>query len=97
MGKVYEEHEASFPAFSIFQEIFFFLSFLGPHSQYREVPRLRAELELQLPAYSTAIAAWDQSLVCDLQSEARDRTPILTDTSRVFNMLSHNGNSSSDF
>ena len=44
--------------------------------------RLGAELELQLPAYTTPIGTWDPSLVCDLhhssgkhrnpQSEARD-------------------------
>ena len=31
-----------------------------------EVPRLGVESELQLPAYTTAIATWDPSLVCDL-------------------------------
>ena len=33
---------------------FIFLSFLGPHLQHIEVPRLGVELELQLPAYSRA-------------------------------------------
>ena len=60
-----------------------------------EVPRLGIELELQLPAYTTATATWDPSRVCDLYhsswqrqilnplSEAGDRTRILMDTSQV--------------
>ena len=51
-----------------------------------EVPRLRAQSELQPPAYTTVIATQDESHVCDLYhssrqrlilnplSEARDRT-----------------------
>ena len=51
-----------------------------------EVPRLEAELELQLPTYATAIAMPDLSIVCKLHhssqqrqilnplSEARDQT-----------------------
>ena len=35
---------------------FFFFFFLGPHLQHREVPRLRVESELQLPATATATA-----------------------------------------
>ena len=58
-----------------------------------EVPRLGAELELQLPAYTTATATATPypSHVCDLHrnlrhqilnplSEARDGTHILMDT-----------------
>ena len=57
-----------------------------------EVPRLGVELELQLLVYTTAIAAWDLSCICDLchslwqywilnpLSEARDQTCILIDT-----------------
>ena len=82
---------------------FFFFSFLGPHPWHTEIPRLGVELELQLPAYTTA--TWAPSHICDLYhssqqhwilnllSEARDRTYILMDTSRVCNPLSHNGNS----
>ena len=33
-----------------------FFCFLGLHSQHMEVPRLGVELELQLPAYTTATA-----------------------------------------
>ena len=70
-----------------------------------EVPRLGVELELQLPAYTTATATQDPSCICDLYhsswqrqilnslSEARDRTHILMDTSQVLDPLSHNMNS----
>ena len=70
-----------------------------------EVPRLGVESGLQLPAYTTATAKQDLSRICNLHcrsgqhqilnplSEARDRTLILMDTSRVRNLLSHNGNS----
>ena len=62
-----------------------------------EGPRLGVELELQLPAYTTAAETQDPSHVCDLPhsswqrwfpnplSRARDRTCILMDTSRVCN------------
>ena len=60
-----------------------------------EIPRLGVELELQLPAYTTATATLDLSCICDLlhsswqhqipnpQSEARDRTHILMDASWI--------------
>ena len=72
--------------------VFVFVS-LGSHLQYMEVPRLRVELELQLPAYTTATATPDPSHVWDLHhssqqhqilnplSRARDQTHILMDTS----------------
>ena len=41
-------------------------SFLGPHLWNMEVPRLEVESELQLPAYTTAIAILDLSCTCDL-------------------------------
>ena len=79
--------------------LFFCLSFLsffflGTHLQHIEVPRLGVKSELQLLAYTTAIAIQDPNHVWDLHwssrqhrilnslSEARDRTGILTDTSR---------------
>ena len=40
--------------------------FLGPHLQHMEVPKLVVELGLQQPAYTTATATQDPSLICDL-------------------------------
>jgi len=60
-----------------------------------EVLRLRVKLEQQLPAYTTATATLDPSLVCDLHhsswqcqipnpvSKARDQIHILMDPSWV--------------
>ena len=60
-----------------------------------EVPRLRVESELLLPAYATATAMRDPSHICGLHhsswqhqilnplTEARDQTHILMDTSQV--------------
>ena len=48
-----------------FPKIFFF-GFLGLHLKQMEVPRLEAELELQLPAYTTATSTWDLSCTCHL-------------------------------
>ena len=57
-----------------------------------EFSRLGVRSELQLPAYSTATAMWDLSLVWDPHhsswqcrilnplSEARDQTPVLMHT-----------------
>ena len=68
-------------------------SFLGPYPPRVEVPRLGVESELQLLASTTATAMQDLSCVCNLhrssqqcqilnpQSEARDRTCVLMDTS----------------
>ena len=66
-----------------------------------EVPGLRAESELQLPAYATATAMPDLSHICSLHqrqilnplNEAGDRTCILMNTSQILKLLSHNGNS----
>ena len=72
-----------------------FLFLLGPHPGHMEVPGLGGDLELQLPAYTTATATWDPIHVCDLHlssrrrrilhplSEARDRTGVLMDTSQI--------------
>ena len=60
-----------------------------------EVPRLGVKLELQLLAYTTAIATWDLSCVCGLHyssqqhrilnplSKVRDQTHILRDISQI--------------
>ena len=79
--------------------LFFFLNlflFLGPHPQHMEVLRLGVELELQMLAYTTAIATQDLSHVCDLHhsswqrqihnplGEARNWICILMDTSPRF-------------
>ena len=60
-----------------------------------EVPRLAAESELQLPAYTTATAMRDPSHICNLHHrsqqhqipnplrEARNGTRILTDISQI--------------
>ena len=77
-----------------FPIFFFFLVFLGPHPQH--IPRLGIKLELQLPAYATAIATPDPSHICgnlhhsarqcwtlNPPSKARDRTHVLMDTSQV--------------
>ena len=40
--------------------------FLRKHMQHMEVPRLGAESELQLLAYTSAAEIWDPSHVCDL-------------------------------
>ena len=70
----------------------FFFGFLGPHLWHMEGVRIGAELELQLTAYTTAIAMQDPSLICDLHHssqqcripkpmrEIRDQTRILMDT-----------------
>ena len=74
---------------------FFFFFFLGPHSQHMEVHRLGVQLELQLPAYTTAAAKPDPSHVCDLHhspwqcwilnplSEAKDWTHDIMPPSRI--------------
>jgi len=88
----------------LFDSFFFFFS--GLRLRHMEVPGLGVELELQLPAYTTATAMWDPSCICDLHHsswqhqilnpprEARDHARILMDTSWVLNLWSHNGNSS---
>ena len=88
----------------IFYYLFIF-SFWGLTPRHMGVPRLGVELMLQLLAYTSATAIPDLNHICDLccslwqqqflnpLSEARDWTHILTDTSRVLNLLSHRGNS----
>ena len=78
-----------------FYFILFYFCFLGPHSRHMEVPGPGVKSELQLLAYATATAMWDESHVCNLHhssrqhripntmSKARDRTHILMNTSRI--------------
>ena len=73
----------------------FFFVFLGLHLQHMEVPSLGVELELYLPACTTATAMQDPSRVCDLHhsswprwilnplSKARDQTCVLMVTSQI--------------
>ena len=79
----------------IYLYLFLFFCFLGTHPQHMEVPRLGIELELQLPAYTTAIAMQDLSCFFDLHhsprqcwilntlSEARDPTCNLVVPSQI--------------
>ena len=72
------------PASFIYLILYVFVFFLGMRLWHMEVPRLRVESELQLPAYTTATATWDPSRSCKLHhsswqcqilnplSEARD-------------------------
>ena len=97
MIKKLEKHETDqmLQSFAFLPSFLFFLLFLGPHSWHTKVPRLGANSELQLPAYTTATAIWDPSHICDLHhssqqywtpnplSKARDRTRILMNTSQI--------------
>ena len=51
-----EEKERTIIITDTLSASFFF--FWGRHSQHAEVPRVGVELELQLPAYTTATATW---------------------------------------
>ena len=51
----------------------FWFCFLGLHPWQMEVPRLGVQLELQLPAYPTAIAMQDPSRICNLHHSSRQR------------------------
>ena len=94
------------PSLFFFPFLIFFFFFLGPHPWHMEVPRLGAELELQLPACTTATARWDLSHICDLHhsswqrqilthwAKPENRTHILKYTRWVLNPLSHNKSSS---
>ena len=48
------------------RRLIFLFVFLGPHLHHMEVPRPGVELELQVPAYTTATATWNPSHVQDL-------------------------------
>ena len=86
---------------------FFFLLFLEPHPWHMEVPRPGQgfQLQLQLPAYTTATAKRDLSHIFDLHHSSwqrwisnplsvdRDRTHILMDTSQVYFQCTTGGTS----
>ena len=80
----YRLHGTTFVLFSFsFSLSLPFFVFSGLHLQHMEVPRLRVESELQLPAYTTATATPDLSPVCNLHhssQQAWDQTCILVDT-----------------
>ena len=63
--------------------IFFF--FLPLHLRHMEVPRLGVQLELQLPAYTTATAMLDTSFMDNLYHSLQQR--------RILNPLSQGSNS----
>ena len=82
--EIYSEIKIIIPAFfrlvlaGIFSFIHFFLfffnfCFLGPHLWHTEVPRLGVESQLQLLAYTTAIATPDPSLVFNLHQGSQQR------------------------
>ena len=89
--------------------LFSFFCFLGLHLQPMEVPRLEVELELQLPAYTTATAIPDLIHVCDIHHrswqcqilnqlrKARDCTCVLMDISQIHFYCTHNENSHYNF
>ena len=58
----------------------FFYCFLRPYPQHMEVPKLGVQLELQLPAYITATARPDPSLIFDLNQSSQQH--------RILNPLS---------
>ena len=74
---------------------FFFFVLLGLYLSHMEVPRLGVESELQLQAYTAAIAMPDPSCICNLHhrsrqcrilnplSGTRDQTRVLMDISQV--------------
>ena len=57
-------------SFSLFF-CFLFFCFLGLHTRHTDVRMLGGQLELQLPAYTTATATPDLSCVCDLHHSSR--------------------------
>ena len=80
--------------------LLFVFVFLGPHLLHTAVPRSGVKSELQLPAYTTAIATPDPSHVCDLHhspnslSRASDGTASLRILAGVRYHRATNGNSS---
>ena len=83
--------------------MFLFFVFLRPHLHHIEVPRLRVQLELQLPAYGTATPMPDLNHICNIchslwqcrnlnpLSRVRDQTCFLMDIIQGLNLLSYSG------
>ena len=83
---------------------FFFFLFRATGAAYGS-SQARGQIRGAAATYTTATAMLDPSHICNLCRrlqqcqifnpliEARDQTHILIDTSQVFNLLSHNGNS----
>ena len=70
-----------------------FSFFLGLHLQHMKVPRLTPQPQHRgIRAASAIYATALQCQILKSLSEARDRTWILMDSSRVPNLLSHSGN-----
>ena len=79
------------PSFSfLFFFFFVFLLFLGQLLRHMEVPRLGVELELQLPACTTATATLDPSRAHNLHHSSRQRR-ILNPLGRARIELSSSG------
>ena len=85
--------------------MFFFFPFSGLHLYQMEIPRPGVESQLQMPAYTTAVAMQDwrlafnrrhssqQHQILNPLSKARNQIHILLGISGVHNPLSQNGNS----
>ena len=68
--------------------------FLGLHLQPLDVPGLGVESELQLPAYVTATAVRDRSLICGLHHSSRQHQTLNPRReARIHNPLSHSEDS----
>ena len=70
--------------FKVFCFFVFFFAFSGPHPWHMQVPRLGVESELQLQAYTTAMAMPDPSHIYDLH-KAHSNTRSLTHQARPGN------------
>ena len=68
----------------------FIYCFLGPHPRHMEVPRLVIQLELQLPACTTATATQDPSQVYDLHHSSWQRqilNPLSEARGQTWNLM----------
>ena len=76
-GHIFEYMEIGKRSFLVLFLFFliFLICFIEPHPQHMEVPRLGAESELHLPAYSTATGTRDPCHLCDLHNSQLTATP----------------------